>query len=92
MIPAPTVAVEGEVLGAAPLCDEEAFEHECWKLYEGAVAAVGYDPTQVSDLLWRVVSNPFSSPSHIPQPYTPKAAVKPTPALLANLAPRRPIE
>lgn len=91
MIPeAPTVVI-GEIVDIEPLCDEEAFEHECWRLYEGAVAAVGHDPTQVSDLLWRIASNPFSSTSHIPPPYTPKgSAAKPTPALLANMQ-RRPI-
>lgn len=91
MIPAPTEVVEGVVLGAAPLVDEEAFEHECWRLYEAAVAAIGHDPVAISDLVWRICGNPHSSVSHIPQPYAPKETVRPTPALLANLPARRPI-
>lgn len=91
MIPETPTVVVGEIVNAKPLCDEEAFEHECWRLYEGAVAKVGHDPMLVSDLLWKVASNPFSNPNHLPPPYTPKATAKPTPALLATLA-RRPIQ
>jgi hypothetical protein len=82
--------MEGEVLEAAPLCDEKKFELECWRLWEETVQTVGSDPMGVSNLLWEIVNDPFSSPMHMPAPNCPKPEKKPTPEILAQLA-RRPI-
>jgi hypothetical protein len=49
------------------MINEEAFEHECWRLWEEAVQVVGCDPTGISDLVWKVVGDPWSSVKHIPR-------------------------
>lgn len=82
-----TVVLEGTVEGREPLINEVAFEHECWRLWEESEAAVGFDPTGISDLVWQVVSDPWSSVNHIPRYGKMPSPARPTPELMPKRLP-----